>query len=57
MRRYLCTLDIFIGVEHRMRKEEMEEQFNEEAKQGWRFAAEAAGITDKHTSSEDRRHT
>ena len=36
------TSDIFFGAEHRMRKEEMEEQFNEKAKQGWRFAADAA---------------
>ena len=46
------------GIEHRMRKEEMEEQFNKEAKQGWRFAADAAArITDEDASSEDRRHT
>ena len=30
-----------------MRKEEMEEQFNKEAKEGWRFAADAARITDE----------
>ena len=29
--------DIFFGTEHRLRKEEMEEQFNKEAKEGWRF--------------------
>ena len=39
MRRYKGTFDIFFGVEHRMRKEEMEEQFNEEAKQGWMFCS------------------
>ena len=38
LRRYKGTFDIFFGVEHRMRNEEMEEQFNKEAKQGWRFA-------------------
>ena len=31
------TCDIFFGIEHRLRKEEMEEQFNREAKEGWRF--------------------
>ena len=36
-----------------MRKEEMEEQFNREAKEGWRFAAVAARITDERASSED----
>ena len=34
------------GMEHRLRKEEMDEQFNKEAKQGWRLAADAARITD-----------
>ena len=38
LRRYKGTSDIFLGVEHRMRKEAMEEQFNFEAKQSWRFA-------------------
>ena len=32
----------------------MEEQCNREAKEGWRFAADAARIT---ASSEDRKHT
>ena len=35
----------------------MEEQFNREAKEGWRFAADAARITDERASSEDRTHT
>ena len=34
MRRCKGTFDIFLGVEHRMKKEEMEEQFNKEASQG-----------------------
>ena len=38
---------IFIGIEHRLKKEEMEEQFNREAMEGWRFAADAARITDE----------
>ena len=49
--------DIFFGIEHRLRKEEMEEQFNKEAKEGRRFAANAARITDETTGSEDRKHT
>ena len=47
MRRYKGTFDIFFGVEQIMKKEEMEEQFNKEAKQGWRSAADAARITDE----------
>ena len=35
----------------------MEEQFNKEAKEGWRFAARAARITEETTSDEDRKHT
>ena len=35
----------------------MLEQFNKEAGQGWRFAADAARITDGNASSEDRKHT
>ena len=58
MRRYKGTFDIFfLGMEHRMRKEEMEEQFNREAKEGWRFAADAARFTDETAGSEDREHT
>ena len=40
-----------------MRRVELEEQFNKEAEQGWRFAADAARITDESAGSEDRRHT
>ena len=47
MRRSKGMCDIFFGIEHRLRKEEMEEQCNEEAKEGWRFAADAARITDE----------
>ena len=42
-------------ISHKLRKEEMEEQFNREAKEGWRFAADAAKITDERASSEDRK--
>ena len=56
MRRYNEKCDIFFGIEHRLRKEEMEEQFNR-ARGGWRFAADAARITDERASSEDRKHT
>ena len=48
MRRYKGKCDIFFGIEHRVRKEDMEEQFNKEAKDGWKFAA---------AGSEDRKHT
>ena len=57
MRRYKGTFDIFFGIEHRLRKEEMEEQFNKEAKEGWRFAASAARITEELAGDEDRKHT
>ena len=36
---------------------EVQEQINKEAKQGWRFASDAARITDDKASSEDRLHT
>ena len=51
------AFDIFFGVERRMKKEEIEEQFNKQAEQGWRFAADAARITDENASREDRKHT
>ena len=44
IRKYKGTFDIFFRIEHRLRKEEMEEQFNKEAKEGWRFAADAERI-------------
>ena len=37
MRRHKGTFDILFGVEHRMKKEEMEEQFNDEDKKGLRL--------------------
>ena len=48
---------MFFGIEHRLRKEEMEEHSNKEAKEGWRFAADAARITDERAGSEERKHT
>ena len=57
MRRYQGTFDVFFGIDHRLRKEEMEEQINKEAKEGRRFAADAARITGENASSEDRKHT
>ena len=56
MRRYKGKCDIF-GIEHRLRKEEMVEQFNKEAKEGSRFAASAARITEDSAGDEDRMHT
>ena len=55
VRRYRGTFDIFFGIEHRLRKEEMEEQFNKEAKERWRFAASAARITEETAGNEDRK--
>ena len=57
MRRYKGAFDVFFGIEHRLRKEEMEEQFNGEAKEGWKFAASAARITEETAGYEDRKHT
>ena len=54
MRRYKSTFEIFSGFEHRMRKEEMEEQVNKEAKQGWRFPSDAARIIDGNAISTRR---
>ena len=57
MRRCKGKCDIFFGMEDRLRKEEMEEQFNREAKERWRFAADAARITDERASGEDQKHS
>ena len=57
MGKFKGKCDIFFGIEHRLRKEELEEQFNKEAKEGWRFAADAARITDERATSEDQKHT
>ena len=46
MRRYKGKCDICFGIHHRMRKEEVEEQFNKEAR-----------ITDERAGIEDRKHT
>ena len=54
IQRYKGTFDIFLGVE---RKEETEEQLDKVAKEGWRFAADAAGITDERADNEDQTHT
>ena len=35
----------------------MEEQFNREAWEGWRFAADAARITNENAGTEDCKHT
>ena len=58
--RYKGKCDIFFGIEHKLRTEDMEEQFIEKprkAKEGWRFAADAARITDENAGTEDRKHT
>ena len=58
-RKYMrrCKGTFNVGTEHRLRKEEMEEQFNKEAKERWRFTADEARTTDERSSSEDRTHT
>ena len=53
MGRFQGKCDIFCRIERRLRKDEMKEQFNREEKAGWRFAADAARITDERASSED----
>ena len=55
VRSYQGKFDIFFGIEHRLRKEEMVEEFNTEAMEGWRFAADAARTTDETAGSEDRK--
>ena len=57
VQRMLLRSSRFFGVEHRMKKEDMEEQFNQETKKGWRFATDAARLTDDNASSEDGKHT
>ena len=57
MRRYSGKCDIFFGIEHRPRKEDMEKQFIKEAKDGWRLAADAARIIDERADSKDQKHT
>ena len=57
MEKYKGTSDIFLAIEHNMRKEEMEDQFNKAVTQGWRFTADAAKITSDNASREDCKHT
>ena len=57
MRRSEEKCDVFFGIQHRLRKEEMEEQFDKEAKEGCRFTENAARIIHEITGSEDRKHT
>ena len=57
MRRYKGTFDVFFGIKHRLKEEEMEEQFDKEAKEGWRFAADALRMTDERAGVEDQKHT
>ena len=41
----------------RVRKDEMEEQLNKEAREGWRIAASAARIAEETAGDEDRKRT
>ena len=49
------TSDIFFGAEHRMRKEEMEEQFNERSQTRLEICSRCSKRL--QASSEDRKHT
>ena len=51
------TFDMHFGIEQRTRRVEMEEHFIKESKKVWKFAADAARITDESIGSEDRKHT
>ena len=42
MRRYKGTFGVFFGIEHRLRKEETEEQFHKEAKEGLEVCGECS---------------
>ena len=53
MQRHLCLLWNRAQIE----EGGMEKQFNREAKEERRFAADAARIADESASSEDRKHT
>ena len=48
---------MYFGIEQRIRRVGMEEQFIKESKKVWKFAADAARITDESFGSEDRKHT
>ena len=57
MRRYTGKCDIFFGTEHRLRKEEVEEQFNKEAEERSIFAADAARSLMKEQVVRGRQHS
>ena len=57
MRRCKDRRHLLLGMEDRLRQEEMEQQSNKEANQGWRLAADAARLTDLNIGCEDRKHT
>ena len=42
-----CAFFEWLSEETKRSKDDMEEQFNKETKQGWRFAADAARSTDE----------
>ena len=44
MERNKGIIDIFFEIDHRMKREGMEAQFNKEVKQGCTFAADASRI-------------
>ena len=53
MERHEGTYDMFFGIEHRLRKKEVEEKFNKKTNIRWRFAADGARIADESAGSED----
>ena len=40
-------------IEYRLRREDIEERFNKEVQQGWRFAADAPSLSDENAGSVD----
>ena len=56
MRRCWCTLDIFLGIEHRMKREEMEEQLNKKSSKDGGVPLTRQG-SPTSTGSEDCKHT
>ena len=55
MRRYKGTFHILFGCEHRMKEDEMEEQFNKETNQECSLAADAARVTEDSAGTSAKR--
>ena len=51
-----CT--VFLGIEHKMKNEELEEKFNkQDKKKGWMCPPDAARIAKEGTGQDDQKHT